>query len=387
MRTRLLVPALALCAAATACTSGDAAVPGVAAPSASGGAAATAAPSDEAGTTVAPSDETSPSAEAATPDASPSGPAAGSGQDAGSLADVPDVAEALQPSVVTVLTQGGNGSGVVYTGDGLIVTNEHVVRGTQTVTIAFADGQRSPGRVQAVDALTDLAIVQTDRRDLTPARFQEQLPRVGTLAVVLGAPLGFQNTVTAGVVSGLHREIPGSAAQGQQALVDLMQTDAPISPGNSGGAVANAAGEVIGISEAYIPPQQGAVSLGFAIPAATAVDVIEQLREDGRAQHAFAGLAPGQITEQIAQQLGLDSTEGVAVLEVTPGAPADRAGIAPGDVISRVGDQDTATPEDFVAALRLQDPGAQVPMTVRSPGGQERTVPVTVIDRPLASQQ
>jgi len=204
---------------------------------------------------------------------------------------VPDIAVRVQPSVVTVLVEGGNGSGVVYSADGLILTNEHVVRGNEQVQIAFADGQRVAGVVEATDPVTDLALVEVRRRDLPAAKFDTALPRVGSLAVVLGSPLGFQNTVTAGVISGLHREIPGSAAQ-SQSLVDLIQTDAPISPGNSGGAVVDADGEVIGISEAYIPPQAGAVALGFAIPAATAVDVADQLQKTGRARHAFAGLAP-----------------------------------------------------------------------------------------------
>ncbi|GAP56116.1 probable periplasmic serine endoprotease DegP-like [Arthrobacter sp. Hiyo6] len=127
--------------------------------------------------------------------------------------------------------------------------------------------------------------MEAKRSGLKAAKFQTALPRVGELAVVIGSPLGFENTATAGIISGLHREIPGSAAS-SQSLVDLIQTDAAISPGNSGGAVVNSKGEVIGISEAYIPPQSGAVALGFAIPAATAVKVADQLKADGTADHA-----------------------------------------------------------------------------------------------------
>ena len=306
----------------------------------------------------------------------------GTAASTGGLEQVPQVATQLQPSVVTVLVSGGNGSGVVYSADGLILTNEHVVRGNRAVQIAFADGQRVAGTVKAVDAVTDLALVQADRRDLPAARFQTRLPVVGSLTVVIGSPLGFQNTVTAGVVSGLHREIPGSATQGQS-LVDLLQTDAPISPGNSGGAVADATGQVIGISEAYIPPQAGAVSLGFAIPAATAVDVAEQLRTTGRARHAFAGLVPAPITPEIAQQLGLESTEGVIVAGVTRGGPADTAGLQPGDVITAVDGQPTRTPEDFLAALRPHRPGDTLAVTVHQPGEPERQVQLTVTDRPV----
>lgn len=307
--------------------------------------------------------------------------AAAPAQSGGGLEAVPGVVAKLQPSAVTILLDGGNGSGVVYKADGLIVTNEHVVRGSSTVQVAFADGQRVSGTVRAVDAVTDLALVQADRRNLTPARFQSRLPAVGSLSVVIGSPLGLQNTVTAGIVSGVHREIPGSARQGQS-LVDLLQTDAPISPGNSGGAVANANAEVIGIALAYIPPSEGAVALGFAIPAATVLDVVGQLERDGRAQHAFAGLVPASITPEIAQQLGLSSTEGVVVLNVVPGGPAARAGLRPGDVIVAVDGEATATPEDFLAALRPHKPGDTLTLTVRSPGGGERQVRLTVVDRP-----
>lgn len=297
---------------------------------------------------------------------------------------MPQVAARLEPSVVTVLVSGGNGSGVVYTADGLILTNEHVVRGHTNVKIAFADGRRVAGTVKAMDPITDLALVQAARRNLPPAKFQSQLPEVGSLAVVLGSPLGFQNTVTAGVISGVHREIPGSAAQGQS-LVDLIQTDAPISPGNSGGAVANARGEVVGISEAYIPPQSGAVSLGFAIPAATAVDIAGQLQRTGRAKHAFAGLVPAAITPQIASQLGLPSPDGAIVVEVTSGGPADRAGVRPGDIITAVDDKATATPESFLAALRPHRPGDILTLTMHQPGQSERKVRLTVTDRPATT--
>jgi S1-C subfamily serine protease len=310
--------------------------------------------------------------------AGPSG-AAGSG----GLADVPAVATRVQPSVVTVLVGGGNGSGVIYTADGLILTNEHVVRGNNQVQVAFADGQRVPGSVAATDAVTDIALVQVQRNSLPAAKFDTKLPQVGSLAVVLGSPLGFQNTVTAGVVSGLHRDIPGSAAQ-SQSLVDLIQTDAPISPGNSGGAVADADGEVIGISEAYIPPQAGAVALGFAIPAATVVDVADQLRRTGRARHAFAGLAPAPITPSVAAQFGLSTTDGVIVAELSTGGPADNAGLKRGDIITAVDGQPTRTPEEFLAVLRRHNPGDTLTLTVHFPGQPERQARLTVSDRPAS---
>ena len=301
-------------------------------------------------------------------------------EDAG-LAAVPDVAAKLRPSVVTVLVDGGNGSGVVYSADGLILTNEHVVRGNDDVQVSFADGQRVDATVVAVDAVTDVALVRAERQDLPAVTFDTTLPEVGSLAVVIGSPLGFESTVTAGVISGLHREIPGSAKQGQS-LVDLIQTDAAISPGNSGGAVVDADGEVIGISEAYIPPQAGAVSLGFAIPAATVVDVAQQLEEDGRAEHAFAGFVPAAITPEIAARLGVSTTEGVLVAEVMPGGPAEDAGLGRGDIITAVDETPTPTPEDLLAALREHEPGDTVGFTVQRPTQDARRVNVTLVDRP-----
>ena len=147
------------------------------------------------------------------------------------------------------------GSGIVYKADGIIVTNAHVVAGVQDVTVALADGQQMPATVRAADAASDVAVIQANRTGLPAATFQKPLPQVGELAVVMGSPLGFEATVTSGIISGLHRQIPGSASTGAS-LVDLIQTDAGISPGNSGGAVLDAQGEVVGMSVAYIPPRR-----------------------------------------------------------------------------------------------------------------------------------
>lgn len=144
----------------------------------------------------------------------------------------------------------------------------------------------------------------------------------------------------------------------------------------------DADGEVIGISEAYIPPQAGAVSLGFAIPAATVVDVAQQLEEDSRAEHAFAGFAPAAITAQIAAQLGVDTTEDVLVAQTVRGGPADDAGIRRGDIITAVDATKTATPEDLLAALRQHKPGDTVEFTVQTPGQDSRQIKVTMADRP-----
>jgi S1-C subfamily serine protease len=293
---------------------------------------------------------------------------------------IPALVENLAPSVVTIFTDGGLGSGVVYSEDGLILTNEHVIRGNTSVEVAFADGQRVAGTVKATDPVTDLALVQADRTGLPKPTYQTNLPKVGEGALVLGSPLGFENTATAGIISGLHRSIPGSASN-SLSLVDLIQTDAPISPGNSGGAVINMRGEIIGISEAYIPPSAGAVALGFAIPAATAVEVAEELLADGTAEHAYLGLTPGELTAQIAGQLGIGQVSGVLVLAVAGDGPAGRAGIRPGDVIESVEGTELTAPEKLLAELRTKNPGDTVNFTVKR-GGQTRDVKVDLTERP-----
>jgi serine protease DegQ len=304
-----------------------------------------------------------------------------SGAQAATLGNVPEIVRKVEPSVVTIANQQGTGSGVVWSEDGVVVTNAHVVGSARQVEVAFFDGQRARGRVRATDVDTDLAVVDVDRDGLQPATFQQALPTVGELAVAMGSPLGFQNTITAGIISGLHREIPGSAEQGIRSLVDLIQTDAAISPGNSGGALVNGRGEVVGINVAYIPPERGAVAIGFAIPGATAVDVVGQLLRNGRATHSYLGVQPVQVTREVAAQLGLDQARGVALLEVVEDGPAARAGLRPGDVILRMDDAAVDTVEDLFAELRQRDPGSQARITyIRD--GREQQATVTLAERP-----
>jgi len=292
-------------------------------------------------------------------------------------ADLPALVRKVEPSVVTVLTT--SGSGIVYKADGTIVTNAHVVAGVQDVTVALADGQQVPGKVRAADEASDVAVIQADRTGLPAATFQKPLPQVGELAIVLGSPLGFEATVTSGIISGLHRQIPGSASTGAP-LVDLIQTDAAISPGNSGGAVVDAQGEVVGMSVAYIPPTAGAVALGFAIPAATVVDVADQLLATGTARHAYIGIQPATLTPEIARLLGINRTSGVVAMQVAAPSPAAEAGIQPGDIVITFNGQETATAEDLIAALRGTKPGDRVQLTVLR-GANTQQITVTVAER------
>jgi len=312
--------------------------------------------------------------------ATPAPSTAGAGGAPGTGGDIPALVKQVEPSVVTVITGKGLGSGIIYKPDGTILTDAHVVAGATQIKVAFADGQQVAATVRASDTVTDVAVLQADRKGLPAAVFDTTLPPVGALAVVLGSPLGFENTVTAGIISGVHRDLPGSASTGT-ALVDLMQTDAPISPGNSGGAVIDGQGKVVGMSEAYIPPSAGAVAIGFATPAATAVTVADQLLATGTAQHAYVGIQPATLTPQIAQQLGVRQNTGVVVLQVVPGSPAATAGLQPGDVITAFNGQNTSTAEEFIAKLRPVKPGDPITLTVLRAGATQQ-IKVTAADRP-----
>jgi S1-C subfamily serine protease len=294
--------------------------------------------------------------------------------------DVPATVALVEPSIVTILTADGLGSGVVWSTDGIIVTNAHVVGRATEVTIAFADGTRSPGQVRAIDQVTDLAVVESERHNLKAASFAEALPPQGDFAMAIGSPLGFTNSVTVGVISGLGRAIPGSAEQGSS-LVDLLQTDAAISPGNSGGALVDRHGSVIGITDAYIPPSAGAVSLGFAIPSHTVIDVIPQLLATGKARHSYLGVVPGTATAQLQQQLQLAVDSGAIVLDVAANSPAAIADVRPGDVVVRIDDVDVQNAEDVITELRKHQPGDVVSLELVR-GRDRLVVRVTLGDRP-----
>lgn len=174
---------------------------------------------------------------------------------------MPGIVRRVEASVVTITSPVGLGSGVVYRSNGTIVTDAHVVEDQQkqpfkTVQVQFADGSTVGASVVAVDDVTDVAVIKAKRGNLPAATFASAEPEVGSLAVVLGSPLGLADTVTAGIVSGLQRNMPPSQ-ESPHGLIGLIQTDAAISPGNSGGAVVNASGQVIGLSEAYLPPGSG----------------------------------------------------------------------------------------------------------------------------------
>ena len=277
----------------------------------------------------------------------------------------------------------GLGSGVIYREDGYIITNNHVVEGAREVNVSFADGTTEPAEVVGADPNTEIAVVRVDRNDLPAADFNpDEDPIVGQLAVAIGSPSGFEATVTAGIVSALSREFPPELTGGDptaaRALVDLVQTDAAISPGNSGGALANRDGEIIGINVAYLPPAQtGAVDLGFAVPSDTAVSVADQLIETGAVSSAYLGVYPTDLSPEDAQRFGISVGSGAIVERVEPGSPASRAGVRRGDIIVALGDTSIENTGDLLGALRDYRPGDTVQLTVVR-GGGETTLEVTL---------
>jgi serine protease Do len=313
---------------------------------------------------------------------------------------VAQVASKVGPSVVQVNVRAvqrtplgtqrgeGIGSGVIYRSDGYIITNYHVVEGTTDVNVAFADGTTEDAEIVGTDPNTEIAVLRVDRDNLPAATFKEgDDPLVGQLAVAIGSPSGFESTVTSGVVSGVGREFPpelmsGGTTAERSALTDLIQTDAAISPGNSGGALADRDGEIIGINVAYLPPTQtGAVNLGFAIPSDTVVSVADQLIETGEVTTPYLGVLTTDLSPEDAGRFDLPVDSGALVEQVVPGSAADQAGVRRGDIITALGDAKVESYGDLLGALRDYQPGDTVTLSVIR-DGDEKNLEVTLGEKP-----
>jgi S1-C subfamily serine protease len=281
------------------------------------------------------------------------------------------VAELLRPAVVNLRRgQGrrqGTGSGILFTPDGFLLTNHHVVQGTERVRVRLGDGRELAGRVVGNDPWTDLAVVQAEGGALPHATLGDSSKlRVGQLVVAIGSPFGFESTVTAGVVSALGRTLRSITG----ALVDnVIQTDAALNPGNSGGPLVDSRGEVIGINTAIIQPAQG---ICFAIPINMAKHILPQLMKHGRVTRGYLGIhgRPVPLPPALARRYGLTQETGVEVMAVEADGPADQAGIREEDVIVALGDQPAASVDDLHKQL-LQLP-VGVPTTVTLLRGERR---------------
>jgi serine protease Do len=287
----------------------------------------------------------------------------------------------------TTTQRGGSlGSGFIISPDGYIVTNNHVIspaRNNATVeeiTVTLTDRKEYPARLIGRDQESDLALLKIEARNLPYVRFGDSTRvRVGDWVVAIGQPYGLGGTVTAGIVSALHRNI-GSGAYDR-----YIQTDASINTGNSGGPMFDLNGNVVGINTALISPTGGNVGIGFAIPAEQASPIIESLRRGQRPARGYIGVQLQPLDESVAQALGISKDRGELIRGVTAGGAAERAGIRQGDVIVRVGGREV-TPDESLAYIVSQQPvGTRVPIELIR-DGRRQTVNVQVAQRPTADE-
>lgn len=264
----------------------------------------------------------------------------------------------------------GQGSGVIFDSQGLVLTNAHVVENTDQVMVGLPDGRRVSGQVVGQDSVTDLAVVRLEGGiswPTAPLGDSDRL-RVGDWAIAVGNPFGLENTVTLGIVSNLNRNVSQLGIQGKR--LDLIQTDAAINPGNSGGPLLNASGEVVGINT-LVRSGPGA-GLGFAIPINRAKTIAMQLVEKGRASHPMVGIGLSSIP---ASAPGGVTPSGAVVRSVVPGGPAAEGGLQVNDVIVAVAGAVVKNPAEVVTAIDRSGVGRPLELRVERQG---RSVPITV---------
>jgi serine protease Do len=265
------------------------------------------------------------------------------------------------------------GSGFFIDADGYIVTNNHVIEDANDIEVVLADGSRLDAELVGRDPKTDLALIKVAGDRPFPALHfgNSDAARVGDWVLAIGNPFGLGGTATAGIISARGRDIRSGPYD------DYLQIDAPINSGNSGGPIVNANGDVIGVNTAIYSPNGGNVGIGFAIPASQAREIVEDLKVNRVVHRGWLGVQIQGIDDDLARSLGLDEAHGALVADVTSGSPADKAGIAVGDVITRFDNHDIDSPRTLSFAVADQDPGSSARVQVwRS--GKTKTLKVTV---------
>ncbi|MDY6796775.1 MAG: trypsin-like peptidase domain-containing protein [Actinomycetota bacterium] len=281
-------------------------------------------------------------------------------------ADQEAVAEAAQkalPCTVNLEVEIGRvgvgiGSGFIYSPDGYIVTNNHVVEDATSITVALQDGTTFEAGIVGTDPETDLAVIKIDATGLPAVELGTSSDlAVGELAMAIGSPEGFQGSVTSGIISALNRNVYVSDST---PLLDVIQTDAAINPGNSGGPLCNIKGEVVGINTAIYSESGGYDGLGFAIPIDGARPVIEQLIETGVAVHPWLGFTGSTLETEVAERYGLPVDEGAIVRSVVEDAPAQKAGLEAGDIITAIDGTVVESMDQLMLELRKHQVGDTV---------------------------
>ncbi len=284
---------------------------------------------------------------------------------------ISQLAQKVMPSIVNIKVkvmqedffgnqqeQEGVGSGVIYSSDGYIITNNHVAGNAKEMIVTLSDGTEYPAKLVGADKNTDIAVIKIEAQNLTPANFTSiENVKVGEIAIALGSPFGLQKSVTMGVISALGREISVSADT--LPMVDLIQTDATINPGNSGGPLVNSEGQVIGINTIIYSTSGSSAGVGFSIPTDTVTNIANQIIKYGKARLPVMGIEMGDNTTDI---------KGVFVKTVTSGYPAEKAGIKSGDIITELNGKKVETQYELFAQILKQNVGDSISVKVYRQG-------------------
>ncbi|MDD5747858.1 MAG: trypsin-like peptidase domain-containing protein [Actinomycetota bacterium] len=314
--------------------------------------------------------------------------------------DVSSIAKKVTPSIVNIDTrtapqrtflfeiepQEGTGSGVIFSSDGYILTNNHVVESAEEITVTLANGEELKGKKVGADPETDIAVVKVEKNDLPALEVgNSDNLIVGQLVLAVGSPFGFEQSVTSGIVSALHRDVSAvsrnQSAQSSVLLADLIQTDAAINPGNSGGALCDSSGRLVGINTVIASSSGGSEGVGFSIPINTARKVADDIIAGKPISHPYLGVQGQSIGERIAKRLNLPVSKGAYVTGVFPDGPADKAGIKRGDIIVEFEGKPIESMDELVAEVRKKNVGDKAKLVFYS-GNEKKSVEVTLAEKP-----